>query len=90
MINGTPTLIMEGLGSFLAASMAFLMADRSVLPSLTCCTCQPRASKRLFTSSVKEISVWPSMEILQRAREGLAKACDGTREKRGQHMVSPK
>ena len=73
-VKDTPTLIMEGLGSFLAASMAFLMAVRSVLPSLTCCTCQPRASNRAFTSSVKEISVWPSMEILQGTREDSAKA----------------
>ena len=56
----------EGRGSFLAASRAARRLVRSVLPSLTCCTCQPRASKRAATSSVKEMSVWPSMEILAR------------------------
>ena len=55
----------EGRGSFLAASSAERRPARSVLPSLTCCTCQPSATKRAATSSVKEISVCPSMEILR-------------------------
>lgn len=61
---GGRALMKDGRGSFLAASMAARRPSRSVLPSLTCCTCQPRATNRAATSSVKEISVWPSMEIL--------------------------
>ena len=55
----------EGLSvTSLALAMALRRPSRSVLPSGTCWTCQPRASYRLLTSSVKEMEVSPSMEIL--------------------------
>ena len=59
------TLIMDGLSvTDLAVSIALRRPSRSVLPSATCCTCHPRAAKRADTSSVNEMSVWPSIEIL--------------------------
>ena len=39
------TLMKEGLSvTFFASSMALRMASMSVLPSATCCVCQPSAS----------------------------------------------
>ena len=66
------TLMKEGLSvTFLASSIALRMASMSVLPSATCCVCQPSASYLACTFSVKEMSVWPSMEICSSAAVSL-------------------